>query len=347
VTHIGTHEGEFIDVLPKDLTLSDARPYPVDYSHRTIFEEVKIKPFVEREYKELSDIKPVRHGAGWEKRIFEVFCDITEERFGDCVVGLSSGYDSRLIALALKNRGLEALEYVECFGEEEGFLQVVNYLGIKNYRIFESDKPIQYRLESFLYNLDGYDGVVGLHLNPFWTPFPEEVNMFTGCGANTIVGCMKSIDNYFIRMSGIKRGMDLGERVLRAKRYSYYTQLARYKIRGTALRTFSDYRFLREIAKVKNWQSDKRSFARIIIDAIDPGLGKIPRTGVQELIKRNYRILPKEIAEKIQRDYNKTEYSKYRPTSVVRLVDNHQFWAHWQAANLCEKLIEKGYNIKF
>ena len=346
VIYEGTHKGAFIDVLPKKLTIDIAGYKPIDYSHRTLFKEVKLKKFSDIKYEELAEIKPVMHSEGWEKRIFELFCDILEEKEGSYSLGLSSGYDSRLIALALKHRGLKIDEYVECFGEHEGFMAVVRYLKIKNHRIlFPGDHSK--RLMAYLNDcVDSCDGIVGLHLNPYWTPYPEDTGLLTGCGANTLTECMKSYDNYFTKMAGIKRHTDMGERMFRAKKYSYYQQLAKFKLKGYPIHTFSDYRFLREIAKVKNWQVDKRRFSQYMLDYLDPELSKIPRTDVQALIRRGERILDKKDVDTINDNYKNTWYGKHFPVEAVSLVDNHPFWAHYQSALLCDRLIKQGYNIK-
>ena len=262
VTYRGIGEGEFMDVLPHDLTVDKPVNVPFDRSHRTLFKEVSIKPFRELVYDELSSIRPVGHSPGWEKGIFELFCDIIEERYEGSFLGLSSGYDSRLMALALHRRGLKINEYVECFGETEGFDAVVRYLKIKNYRKFYRPGIL---MEYIGDCVDGYNGLVGMHLNPFWTPYPDNTNLLTGCGANTLTECMKSYDNYFTKMAGIKHHTDFGERILLGRKWSYYSQLTKYKIRGNIRHAFSDYRFIREIAKVKNWQTDKRRFSQVIL----------------------------------------------------------------------------------
>lgn len=349
VTYRGDGVGKFLDVLPRDLTIDRTRFYAIDYDLTTLFKEVKLIPYVDRGYYELDQIRPVQHSAGWEKMLFGKFCDLVAEKFFEgCVVGLSSGYDSRLIALAMKTLGLEPAEYCESLGEEEYFLRVVKFLKIKNYRIFSGSIPVRSRLINFIHDcVHGFDGIVGLHLNPFWTPYDKEVDQYSGCGANTITQCMKDYGNYFSKASGVRPKDKLGVRVMKARRYSYYSQLAKYFIKGTPLRPFDDYRFVREVAKVKNWMSDKRSISKQILDKIAPDLARIPRLSPQDCINNGYRDLPDWAMRQLQEEYNNTWFGRQIPATVVRRVDNNQFWVKYQIAMTCDYLLNKGYNIKF
>lgn len=349
VTYSGNGTGAFLDVLPRDLTIDRIDFRAIDRRHTTLFKEVSLVPYSDRGYFELDQIKPVRHAVGWEKMLFDKFCALVGEKFVDgCVVGLSSGYDSRMMALALKKLGLKPAEYCECLGEEQYFLEVVKHLGIKNYRIYKHDTLLNERLLDFIHDcVHGFDGIVGLHLNPFWTPYQEPVDLFSGCGANTITQCLKDYSNYFSRESGIKPKDRQGVRVMKARRYSYYTQLAKYKYRGSPLRPFDDYRFVREVAKVSNWMSDKRSISKQILDKIAPDLARIPRLSPQDCLYRGYRDLPDWCMKQLQDEYNHTWFGQNRPATVARRVDNDQFWVKYQIAMTCEYLLKQGYNIKF
>lgn len=346
IRHTGRGEGLFHEVLPRDLTIDEARHYPIDYSLRTLFKEVKIKPYPEQKYKSLLNIRPIKR-RNWQRVIFDKFCRVIEKNYTPgCIVSLSSGYDSRLIARAMCELGYTP-EYYECFSEKH-FIDIVKYLRIKTYRIWGANKPHRERLMDFLANpIDGYDGVVGLHLNPFYEPVPDNSVIVTGCGCNTLTGALSLYKNYFAKMGGINFADNVSDKVNKIRRYSYYSQLIRYIVRGRAIRPFSDLGFIGLIAGIKDWQVVKKRFSLQILEAIDPGLARIPRVDPQDLIKQGYRDLPDNAMRKIQSGYDKSWYGRHVPMTVTRLVDNHPFWSHWAASQICEKLIQKNYNIKF
>lgn len=346
IKHTGNGEGLFHEVLPKDLTIDEARHYPIDYSCRTLFKEVKLKPYTNRKYKSLLTVRAFKQRR-WQKAIFKKFCQTIEKHYKPgCFVGLSSGYDSRLIARAMCELGYEP-EYYECLSEKN-FIRIAKYLKLKNYRIWGANKPPRERLMDFLTNpVDGYDGVVGLHLNPFYEPVPDNSVIVTGCGSNTLTGALSFYNNYFASMGKIHKLDNVSDKVNKIRRYSYYTQLTKYIVRGRAIRPFSDLGFIRFIAGIRNWQIEKKRFSRQILEVIDPKLAKIPRVDPQDLLNEGYRDLTDIGMKEIQNRYNKTWYGRHVPATVVRRVDYHQFWAHWAASQICEKLIQKNYNIKF
>jgi len=280
--HKGNGTGSFYDVLPKELTLDRALPYPLDYSHRTLFKEVKIKIYEEKPevtnlVNELDEIKPVKHKGNWQKIIFDKFCEIVERNFTDnVIVSHSSGYDSRMISLAITSRGLKPVEYCESLGEHDGFKAIMKYLKIKNYRIFGEDlSPGQHSFPFISDAAHGFDGVVGLHLNPFFTPYKDHyITQFTGCGSNTmtqslkvtqfeglrangLTESLKADSNYFTKASGITGYMKTGQKIRKHLRFINYTHLSKNRIMGDAIHPFHDFDFIRTIVKIRNWQTNK------------------------------------------------------------------------------------------
>ena len=348
-------EGGFYEVLPEKLTIDKAIPDAYYNSYCTLFKEVKLQPYKDdsqtiKHTKELACVRPVLHKGNWQKVIFEKFCDVVEENFTDnTVVGLSSGFDSRMIALAMVRRGLRPVEYVEGYGEWDGFMRVMELLKIKNYRIFnEGAKPNEHALPYITDPVTGFEGVVGVHLNVFYTPYlGHEGTQFTGCGANTVTEIMKSRSNYFSRAAGIKKQTNPGHRVRKVFNYAYYTQLNRYKIMGHPVRPFNDWGFIKTITKIKNWHIMNGRFSELILRAVSPDLAKIPRMDVRELTRRGFRTVSPQIMKDIEDRYKDSWYGRQVKSQPSDHLEYHQWWADWAASQICEKLIGKGFDIKF
>jgi len=346
--------GGFYDVLPKELTIDKILDKLYDRSCDTLFKEIKLKPYEEdAETKnlinELSEIKPILHKGNWQNVIFRKFCDIVEMNFADnAVVSHSSGFDSRMISLAMVKRGLKPIEYCEGYGEWDSFIQIMKLLKIKNYRIFNKEaKPEEHSLPYITDPVSGFEGVVDLHLNVFYTPYNENITQFCGVGANTLTEAMKLYDNYFSKQAGIKQGMSPGQRIRKALDWIYYTQLNRYKIAGRPATPFNNYEFIKTIAKIKNWQVNRERFSEQILNAVNPDLARIPRIEPQELTNRGFRNVSQRIMKDIEARYKDSWYGKHVKSKPTGQLEYHQWWADWGASQICEYLIKQGYNIKF
>lgn len=357
-------EGSFCSVLPKSLTIDKALYTGVDdYSHRTLFKEVKIRPYIETgetlEFlSEIKEVKPVAYiGIDWVKKIFDSFCQTVEKYWYKKpikIISHSSGWDSRLISLAIIKLGLndENVLFCESKGEFLGFEKIMNVLKIKNYKIYGKEIPPSKHSYSYVLDAaDAFEGVVGYPLNEFYTPYKEYLSQedqiihFTGYGANGITDGMKDIRTYYSRREYGDKSLPMCEKLRRLLRWLYYIHLNKFKMIGEGICLFWDFDFLKTIAAIKNWQGMKERFSEVIVKAIEPKLAAIKRISIPDLVGRGYRTFDDESMQSLLKQYGDTWYGKHIKSNPTKELSYCQWWADWTAALICEKLIGQGYEV--
>ena len=209
--------GEWWDVIPEKRTYQMTPQVWGGTQIATIFKEVLPVYEIPLPQKAFYIID-----KNWPKLIFDKLVETLGRLWDDSkmqVVSHSSGYDSRVISMAIKELGKNAV-FVETCGESEGFKKIMDYFGWKDYIITHCpmDNPV-----------DIFKAPVGYPLNIFYTPFKklhqegkiDNFQIITGLGQNEVT----------------KTG---------AQYYRYRTSLAlnNFKFYGTWIAPFLDEEFI-------------------------------------------------------------------------------------------------------
>jgi hypothetical protein len=362
----GDRVGFFYDILPKRLTVE--RPKTVngfDVSHRTLFREVTVEPYSEsmgmRDFlEEVKDISPVMQtGEAWKNKVFDVFCTVVEKMWDKNTVKIvshSSGWDSRLISLAIMKCGLNDEDTLFCEGKGEypHFERIMDVLGIRNYRIYRRD--VHPNKHSFPYVMDAanaFEGLVDYPLNELYTPYKEfndvgeKPTHFAGCGANVITDGMKNIRNYYSVKANNDGRMAPYEKLRNSLRWLYYCHLSKFKLAGSPAFPFLDHEFIKLIVGIENWQIVEDRFSEVIVKAIEPKLANVERVSVYDLQNMGYRTFDDETMKSLIDIYKSTWYGRHIDSEPVKEISYCQWWTDWSAALICDRLIKEGHEIEF
>lgn len=353
--YVGTHRsGEFIEVLPKELTVTEG-PYGksawIGKVHRTMFRQVNIAP-----YSESKQITELRHRLEHTKahRFGRVFIDIMYAAIKRAVFEMwdpgrfhviphSSGYDSRVLSQAIwdlyRQHGRDWLGdvlFVECGGEPDLFYKLLEkrwgrdklYVwhegiapGMYN-QIIPEDVPLK------------FNGPVAFPYNQWYDPFmdltkkgviPEGAQYFTGYGA-------------YVENAVKKWGW--GEFFQR----EYYQQLSAFRFYGDWYFPWLSDHYMEALAKVQEVKRQRLRISEIMAHKFCGSMAGIPRLGLKQVRKRGYRNVAN-ISE-IVKWYDNSWYGRHFKTNPSDELNYSHWWMSWVNAAYCEHLISKGYKLK-
>lgn len=303
-------EGAFIDVLPEKLTFQMNKKIWRGDQSSTIFKE----------------LTPVVNPApqGWEswyiddpnhsKLIYNKLLETVEKMWDDSrtqVISHSSGYDSRVLSMIIRDLGKEAI-FVEVGGEVEKFKAVMKYFGWKNY---VCHPPIQ--------KLDiktawtNFKAPVGYPFSYLYQPYeelkelgtiPRDCVIFFGQGQNEVTKRLwgyGSIENYW--------------------KFTENLALNNFKISGDYRMPFLDEGFIEFRAKYK-------TSLEMTYDMLPEPLKSIPK----DTIVKETRVALN--MESIINQFNNSWLGKRVTPSFTSNIDYCGWWAHWVAASFIERI---------
>ena len=172
--------------MPKNLTLRRELPKEVWGGYqgqgRTLFKEVSVE---KRKEPVIEKTKPI-NSKNWKKNLFNAFVKSVENNWKPGrahVIGHSSGYDSRLFSVALRelfkkngSKWVGDVIFVENLGETESFKAIMKYFGWKNYIAYRDGIKPNFYYEPYVGFKDLYkkfNGVVGYPLNTWHDSFQD------------------------------------------------------------------------------------------------------------------------------------------------------------------------------
>jgi len=348
----------FIDVLPKDLTIRKEVPLSMmepfmGYSQKTLFREVTINKYVPNEetlsflnspIKEVADLHVLYKEI--KKAIFNTW-DSSKLH----IIGHSSGYDSRIISTAIKELKEEHGETwageiicVEVYGETKEFKELMAVQGFKNIAYNENSSPNQHHAYSFEFSTfwQKFNGLVSFPVNLWYDPYkdlyekglvPKEgIQGYTGYGANESMEiALKKIGfaEYY--------------------RWHHYLQLQNFKLWGDNwVHPYWQWNVQQALRGCNKWNRGKTRLAKLLCDAVVPNLNSIVQVTSKEVAKRGYRTLDNSIMKQIVNSYDKSWYGKNVKIQFRNdMSDYKPWWFHYCAASLCEYLLVNGYKISF
>lgn len=343
--NIAGQTGGFYEVLPKKLTLNLVPGIFQSLSSReTCFKEVRRvlykKPlWVTELQKELSSM-PQRSGD-WTKEVYEVIKAGIEKKWKPekyHVIGASSGWDSRVMAKAIKElRDKNGFDwfgdtiFMECHGEAEPFKNIMSYLDLPYYVMdghLGSEFYFQDRVK-LQTHADKFNGMVSYPVNQWfdWTYkfHVKDCQYFTGYGSNEVdeMGLKKwhSFEAYH--------------------RWHYDLQLNWFKWPEDTVHVFWDADYLKSIWSYPEIRKHQERITELICRYQIPELNHIPRLNYENI--PNYRNMSNWQMQKCITEYSESWFGSQVKCAPNPVHDYTQWWGYYCIASICEKL--KGYKI--
>lgn len=360
------------------------------YMHEVVPEVVtlrkKLSPFLDRKQVGINqtafkEINIVPHNKTWTKPLKELLVTKIEKREVDNktfarvmfdamksaiaekwdsdklhIVQHSSGWDSRLISLALVHlkceRGAKWLGdvvFVELGSETEQFRKIMSaegWLPDQCYVYNEHSHPREHYAECFDFatawrKLNGY---CSYPLNLNWEPFvwlnregiigePDQVQILTGYGAN-------EIGNWVRQRGGFRPYL----------KFIYYHTLSHYCLWGGEENWIHPYLHLDYIKTwLKHSPGQPGNYRQLVVKQINPKLGKIRPLPKRVKMNRGYRRLSDRLVKQCQQDYRSSWFGQTVAPNVkfTNKLNYHPCWGYWSLASFCEHLRATGIEVKF
>ena len=303
-------EGAFMDILPKKLTFQMNKKVWRGDQSSTIFKE----------------LTPVVNPApqGWEswciddpnhsKLIYDKLLETVARMWDDSktqVISHSSGYDSRVLSMIIRDLGKEAI-FVEVGGEVEKFKAVMKYFGWKNYVCHSPIQELDLKK-----TLNNFKAPVGYPFSYLYQPYeelkkqgkiPEDCVIFFGQGQNEVTKRLwryKSIENYW--------------------RFTENLALNNFKISGDFRMPFLDEEFIRFRARYK-------TSLEMTYDMLPEPLKSMPK----DTIVKETRVV-KNMFEVIT-EFTRSWLGRRVSVSPTSSIDYSEWWAYWVAASFIEEI---------
>jgi hypothetical protein len=364
---VGTSE-RYYEIVPKTVTLQkdpSSIYNPIQPRNMTVFKEIDIVPYEEMCGKTALDfgLEVIPSEQVSRKEFAELAFDVFKaaiytkwdpNKFH--VIMHSSGYDSRLVSLAIKSLYEEYgsdwfgnTVFLNSYWESEQFKRIMEYEGWDNYIIFnENAKKDEVFKGSFDFSqawkqLNG--GMIGWPLNGNWESIrwlqerelipKENIQCIGGAGSNEI-----------------SRTLHEGKKIGWYFDWIYYHTLSTFPLKGRDwIFPFLNFDFISVIIKYGLEYNNKSGFSKNIIDQIEPDLNKIERIDLKELIEQGYTRISDNIIRKAIDDYKNSWYGKYVRPKEPAIKPSGKFeystwWGMWNLASFCEYLLQNDFKIR-
>jgi hypothetical protein len=327
-----TESANFIEALPKKLTLAQPNKYTFE-SYRntleTLFNEVKVKPYEPTETElEILNTK----GKPFED-IYDMFYELGEaikRQWGTLnACAHSSGYDSRILSKLFKMQAKEPL-YIEWMGEGKEFEQIADIQDFKYLLIYQAETGNHFdNFFDFVNFYEKFNGVSSFPIN-IWFDFYRLAELknnayFSGYGGN-----------------------ETQELALRSFNFGWYfawhyrLQLNIFNEWGEWKYPNWDKQFLIRLKESKHLVTDER-LAERLCKVFVPELNQVRKLSTKDMLP--LRVVGSERMKQIVKDYESSWYGQRVKATPTDLIKYDPFWYHYNAASLCEHLIKHGYEI--
>lgn len=363
----------FADVVPQRVTLRKKpegiwRMYLDGKRERrlTPFVEVEAVPFDEampREVMTFLNAKRVRRQVP-----LKMFTDIVFDALVDIIrnvwdsqrshlVWHSSGYDSRLLSLAIRYLYREGgagwlgdVLFVEVNGESEPFRDIMRIEGWEDgqHAIYKEDElgSLDYHADAVKFTdaWERMNGVVAVPSTSWWgavghfqqrglVPEDDQMQCFTGMFSNQI--------SLTADVFGLRAGM----------RRAYYCALMALGMKGDFVHPYLNLHFIgtEYTHSVGQGDSSWSSYRKAMVEEIASELDAALYVTIEEHSQSIYRYISEELLKQTIEDYEASWYGQHA-MSVSQLKPTRRlcycaWWGHWVTASLCEHLLERGHEI--
>lgn len=343
------------DIVPKKVTIDLSKGIFSKSSKGTIFREIKTVAY-EKIYKKIKGRKgDLISKKGLAEAAFAEFMRGIESIWSSAkfhIIMHSSGYDSRLIALAVKrlyekngSTWLGPVIFVEADGEACVFKELMKLEGWNKsqYVVYnEGAKTSEYHENSFDF-VDAWkrlNGARGLPFNLWWEPiewlqnrglFPKDsdIQCFSGWGRNEIEGFLskgKGLNDYFSTV------------------YYSAANSVPLKVRDWVL-PFYNLDFWGLFIN-NNWTSWP-STSHFLLKKLEPTWLRFRNVEHVE-IRASVRIISERLLNKTIKDYERSWFGRTFGLIVepVNKIVHSDWWGIWSLASFCEHLLQKGHKIQ-
>lgn len=307
---------------PNRLTINRVTWRPLEYTHDTLFKEVRVVPYMPKQI----PVYEMKKG-NWKNELFEAICRYVETVPDGVEFACSSGCDSRIILAALIKTG-RGFYPIECGGEAREFHKILEV---------SNEYGISYDPEIKPFSPDRFNGVVGYPMNQ-WYDYYMTDNLITGYGAN-ITDAMRGRSK---RLQSPKGSLQF--KIQWYFEWSYYLALNKFRTRGDLFIPFWSDEFIKAACEYQGWRNTKRmsdELARYVL----PKATHIRNLKTKDVRALGYRTVESGILAELEREYKSTWFGKRFPHTPSNDIDYNPWWGHFNAARLCEHLIENGYTI--
>lgn len=360
----------FLDVIGDSVTLLENVEKPINRKYRNVaFKEIEVVPFEEmlpNYYRELFKIKanseyinlPKLVDKTWDYILKSIEKEWNVNKFH--LVYHSSGFDSRIISLAIKalyeKHGKDWLGDVLflCF-EPEGnsFIEIMDYQGWDHlqYSVYKRGcKNSDYYIESFDYEKNPYhtNGIAKRILNtkslPLKTlqdknilPSSDKIQLFSGQVSGIFDGSkIKSFDQYY------------GDR--------YYSYVSRRwsAVDCEVVEPFMDFDLVKFVleSKMDNW-NDRELIKSEIIKFIDPKMIDFERWSWKDVHALDFFRISDDAIKQCVSDYKNSYYfrktgKKVKSSSKYGKMNKSEslWWLYWSLGSLSNVIVKNGCKIK-
>jgi len=374
----GKRSKTFIDVLPSTLTLQPPQRllevYGTGSCYITPFKEVKVVPYDQvmpdsvRLF--LDEWKGIRAAARtWSAPLLtrprsysEGLLNAVEQALIECwepnkfhVVTHSSGYDTRLISVALKRlteemgeQWLGEVVFLEGDGEAEMSKKLLDIEGWGDHRFIKYNAAEQdvheYHKRSIKFEdaWKRFESSVGFPLNVWWEPV-EWAQEMGYVPADDQIQCVSGFGS-----NEIAKGYNTFQGLGWYSNWIYHHPLSCFKTKGEWLYPYWSMTLWRFMQIHRLWRYRNCGIAKHAIRHVAPETLQVQGASIADR-EPTVRLLSDRLVKQAADDYSKSWYGKNiephrRP--MTNLMDYSPFWGAWCLASLCEHLRQAGYNIE-
>jgi hypothetical protein len=289
----------------------------------------------------LQDFKPHRERtktvwSEFKQAIFEQW-DVSKIH----VIGASSGYDSRLIAKAIKELAkkhgsgwLGEIYFVECGGEHEGFTQIMEALKWpkKNRVIWKPD----YTFDYFMDHYKKYNGICAFPVNQWWDFYvknwnEDDIQYISGYAAN-VADAMR-ITSPFLMHTRRKKQATKEDLLRRFFEWNYYYQLSAFREPKHSFHPFLSWRY---IQAVSNFEVRTSKTSHLLAEHFVPECKHIGRTTIRQVAKNGDRTVSPEVMKEVYDWYLNTKHGSKHPIRPTAEIKYDKWWLQFCIASyLC------------
>jgi len=334
----------FDDIVPESVNVDIRADMYYPYTkQRTPFQQVRlVQYYPDKELREfIKSLIPARstHFRIWNKFKSGIIQGWMPDKIH--VVGASSGYDSRLIAKAIREiadeRGdawLGQTVFVECGGEGKNFEKIMKILGWKNYQIWE---PI-YDFEYFKDIHERFNGLCAYPVNQWYDEYikhwkQEDIQYISGYGGN-VSDAMRITSPYLLEKHRKKR-MTIHQRLNYYFQHQYYYQISAFKEPIHSLHPFWSWQYIAAVAGTEH-RGVRTSVWLAGLHV--PECSHIRRmTILGDVAGAGYRTVQAKELKKMYEWFKSTQYGKRSNIKPNPSIEYNRWWLGYCIASYCEK----------
>lgn len=327
----------FADVVPKKVHV---RPDPIlwyPYTRtRTPFVEVHLMPFDKTAefstFLRKLDNTSRRPGFIWKEFKQSIFENWMTDKIH--LIGASSGYDSRLIAKAVKELHeqhpgwLGETYFVECAGEAEGFLEIIKVLGFeKNAIVWKPDFTVDYFKDLH----KRFNGISAYPMNQWYDFYQqweqEDIQYISGYGGN-VADAMNPNSPY---MGPKKKKWGIKGRLVKYFRKQYYYQISMFKQPKYSFHPFWSWRYINATA---GNEVELIRTSVMLSDIFVPECRHVKRAEILgEVTENGHRTVNRKVLCELYDWYRSTSYGKRNDITPIKTIEYNKWWLQLCIAN--------------